>query len=148
MIRIATTADCPDILDVMFSTAMSEESTWWRNTVDGLEGKLAEGGGFVDEMDGRIVGCVMWVVDDGLMTLRGLAVRPESESRGIGAALVAAVEEQASVDGFDTVLLAVSSSNLEVCPWYERLGYVRSDLPYAHGAPGRPAPAVFTKRVG
>ena len=45
------------------------------------------------------------------------------------------------------MLLAVSTSNLEVCDYYLRLGYVVSEEPYAHAAPGRPAPVVFTKEL-
>ena len=45
------------------------------------------------------------------------------------------------------MLLAVSASNLEVCDYYLRLGYVVSEEPYAHAAPGRPAPVVFTKEL-
>ena len=48
---------------------------------------------------------------------------------------------------FRSVLLAVSASNLEVCDYYLRLGYVVSEEPYAHAAPGRPAPVVFTKEL-
>lgn len=147
MIRPAQEADCPAMLDVMFSTAMSKESSWWRNTVASLERRLDEGGGFVAEEDGRIVGCVMHLVDAGDLILRGLAVRPEFEGRGVGTALVRAVEQEARTRGLPRVLLAVSRANLEVCPYYLALGYRETAEPYAHGAPGRPAPKVFTKVV-
>lgn len=147
MIRDSTPADCPAILDVMFSTAMSHESSWWLNTVETLETKLAEGGGFVWEADGEIVGCVMHVVDGATLTLRGLAVRPEFRGRRIGIALVAAVEAEARRLGLARVLLAVSQSNLEACDYYLRLGYSAIDEPYAHARLGRPAPVVFAKRL-
>ncbi|WP_423860344.1 GNAT family N-acetyltransferase [Arachnia propionica] len=140
-------SDCPAILEVMFSTPMSRESSWWLNTVESLEAKLASGGGFVAEADGRIVGCVMHVVSDTDLVMRGLAVRPEFENRGIGTALVEAIEAGARARDLPRVLLAVSASNLEVCDYYLRLGYVVSEEPYAHAAPGRPAPAVFTKEL-
>ena len=146
-IRPAVKSDCPAILEVMFSTPMSRESSWWLNTVESLEAKLASGGGFVAEADGRIVGCVMHVVSDTDLVLRGLAVRPEFEDRGIGTALVGAVEAGARARDLPRVLLAVSASNLEVCDYYLRLGYVVSEEPYAHAAPGRPAPVVFTKEL-
>lgn len=145
--RPAVQSDCPAILEVMFSTPMSRESSWWLNTVESLEAKLASGGGFVAEADGRIVGCVMHVVSDTDLVMRGLAVRPEFENRGIGTALVEAVEAGARARDLPRVLLAVSASNLEVCDYYLRLGYVVSEEPYAHAAPGRPAPAVFTKEL-
>ena len=146
-IRPAVRSDCPAILEVMFSTPMSRESSWWLNTVESLEAKLASGGGFVAEADGRIVGCVMHVVSDTDLVLRGLAVRPEFENRGIGTALVEAAEAGARARDLPRVLLAVSTSNLEVCDYYLRLGYVVSEEPYAHAAPGRPAPVVFTKEL-
>ena len=146
-IRPAAKPDCPAILEVMFSTSMSRESSWWRNTVESLETKLASGGGFVAEVDGRVVGCVMHVVSGTDLVLRGLAVRPEFEDRGIGTALVEAVEAGARARDLPRVLLAVSTSNLEVCDYYLRLGYVISDEPYAHAVPGRPSPVVFTKEL-
>ena len=54
-IRPAVKSDCPAILEVMFSTPMSRESSWWLNTVDSLETKLACGGGFVAEVDGSVL---------------------------------------------------------------------------------------------
>ena len=146
-IRPAAKPDCPAILEVMFSTPMSPESSWWRNTVESLEAKLASGGGFVAEADGRVVGCVMHVVSGTDLVLRGLAVRPEFEDRGIGTALVEAVEAGARARDLPRVLLAVSTSNLEVCDYYLRLGYAVSDEPYAHAVPGRPSPVVFTKEL-
>ncbi len=146
-IRPAAKPDCPAILEVMFSTSMSRESSWWRNTVESLETKLASGGGFVAEVDGRVVGCIMHVVSGTDLVLRGLAVRPEFEDRGIGTALVEAVEAGARARDLPRVLLAVSTSNLEVCDYYLRLGYAVSDEPYAHAVPGRPSPVVFTKEL-
>ncbi|AMD87609.1 hypothetical protein AXF14_08450 [Actinomyces radicidentis] len=146
-LRPATRADCPAILDVMFSTAMSRESTWWRTTVGDLETRLAEGSGFVAERDGRVVGCVMHVVEGDRLVLRGLAVRPEAEGQGIGSALVAAVESVAAAQGRSEVLLAVSASNLEVCDFYRCLGYADSTEPCTHAAAGRPAPTVLVKAL-
>lgn len=146
-LRRARATDCPAILEVMFSTAMSRESTWWRTTVGDLETRLAEGGGFVAVDGDTIIGCVMHVREGDRLALRGLAVRPEAEGQGIGSALVSAVESVAVADGLAEVLLAVSASNLEVSDFYRRLGYTDSDEPYAHAAAGRPAPAVLVKRL-
>ena len=146
-IRPAMASDCHAMLDVMFSTSMSRESSWWLNTVESLEAKLASGGGFVAEVDDRVVGCVMHVTSGTDLVLRGLAVRPEFGNRGIGTALVEAVEAGARARDLPRVLLAVSASNLEVCDYYLRLGYVVSEEPYAHAAPGRPAPVVFVKQL-
>lgn len=147
-LRPATRADCPAILAVMFSTAMSRESTWWRTTVEDLETRLSEGGGLVAERDGAVVGCVMHLVEGDRLVLRGLAVRPETEGLGIGSALVTAVEDLAIAEGLSEVLLAVSASNLEVCGFYRALGYAESQAAYAHAAPGRPAPTVLVKVLG
>lgn len=146
-LRPATRADCPAILDVMFSTAMSRESTWWRTTVGDLETRLNEGGGLVAERGGAVVGCVMHVAEGDRLVLRGLAVRPEVEGQGIGSALVAAVESVATAQARSEVLLAVSASNLEVCDFYRRLGYADSTEPYTHAAAGRPAPTVLVKAL-
>lgn len=147
-LRPATRADCPAILDVMFSTAMSRESTWWRTTIEDLETRLSEGGGLVAERDGAVVGCVMHVVEGDRLVLRGLAVRPEVEGLGIGSALVTGVEDLAIAEGLSEVLLAVSASNLEVLGFYRTLGYADSQAAYIHAAPGRPAPTVLVKVLG
>ena len=114
-IRPAVRSDCPAILEVMFSTPMSRESSWWLNTVESLEAKLASGGGFVAEADGRVVGCVMHVVSDTDLVLRGLAVRPEFENRGIGTALVEAVEAGARARDLPRLLISVLGCFVYVC---------------------------------
>jgi hypothetical protein len=45
------------------------------------------------------------------------------------------------------VLLAVSQFNPGVIPFYEALGYVRSDEPYRFASAGSPAPAVLVKAI-
>ncbi len=147
MIRPATSADAEAILEVMFSTAMSKESSWWKNTPASIAEKLTAGGGFVADEEGRVIGCVLHVFTDGDLVMRSLAVRPEYEGRGVGTALVKAVEAEAMARGIPRILLAVSASNLEVCGYYLRLGYLRSEEPYPHAVPGRPSPVVFTKTV-
>lgn len=147
MLREATLEDSADILDVMFSTAMSKQSTWWKNTEQTIRQKLEQGGGFVYESDGRLNGVVGYVVDGDTITLRGLAVRPAQEKQRIGSALVRSVEQKGRDLGCARVLLAVSCANLEVVPYYEKLGYSKVNEPYAYTYPGRPDPVVMELRL-
>ncbi|MFD1731848.1 GNAT family N-acetyltransferase [Deinococcus malanensis] len=107
----------------------------------------ADSGGFIAVLGGaQVVGCVGYRPDGAqTLTLNKLVARPEVRGQGIGRLLVQAVEGQARQDGYARVLLAVSQFNREVMPFYIRLGYVRSEEPYAHAHPASPAPAVFVK---
>lgn len=155
-LRPVSRADLPAFHGVMMSAGMDSRSSWSRTTVQDLEHSLfAEGaGGFValgggGEADlGEIVGCVGFRPDGAAtLTLNKLATLPEVRGQGYGQKLVQAVEETAQRGGFRRVLLAVSQYNLEVIPFYKRLGYVASDEVYAFAHPNSPKPVVLVKQL-
>ena len=74
-------------------------------------------------------------------------VKPELRGHGVARHLVGEVEGVAAREGFRRVLLAVSRYNLDVLPFYERLGYRRSAELYAHAHPASPPPAVLVKEL-
>jgi GNAT superfamily N-acetyltransferase len=65
----------------------------------------------------------------GLPELQDMYVLPERRSHGVGARLAAAAEELAAARGHDTCSLSVSVANVGARRLYERLGYVRADVP-------------------
>ncbi|GAA5513179.1 hypothetical protein Dcar01_01905 [Deinococcus carri] len=145
----AVPADAPAFHAVMMTAGMDPHSSWSRTRVEDVAWSLEQGGGFLAWQGGEAVGCVGWRPDGpDTLTLNKLATRPEARGQGIGAALVRAVEEVAARDGYARVLLAVSQYNLEVLPFYERLGYrVDPAAVYAHANPSSPPPAVLVKAV-
>ncbi|MBU6260109.1 MAG: GNAT family N-acetyltransferase [Burkholderiales bacterium] len=69
----------------------------------------------------RIVGAVRGVVTDGVCVIRALVVDTDRQGRGIGSALLRALEERlAGVDRFDLTTNMITTGNV---PFYERQGY-------------------------
>lgn len=148
-VRPASPDDAPVFHAVMMAAGMDPRSSWSRTRVEDVAWSLAQGGGFLAWNGGEPVGCVGWRPDGPqTLTLNKLATRPEARGRGIGVALVHAVEEVAARDGYARVLLAVSQYNLAVIPFYERLGYrVDEGAVYAHANPASPPPVVLVKPI-
>jgi amino-acid N-acetyltransferase len=79
----------------------------------------------VAESQGRIVGCVhLEEYAPSLAEVRSLAVAPEMQGSGVGAALTAALERLARVRGYATVF-AVSNSG----EFFRRHGYEERHIP-------------------
>lgn len=150
-LRPVTRAELPTFHTVMMAAGMDSRSSWSRTTVADLERSLfgVGAGGFLAWAGAEAVGCVGFRPDGShTLTLNKLATLPDARGQGVGAALVAAVEELATEQGFERVLLAVSQFNLEVIPFYERLGYRQdSAAVYDHASPQSPAPVVLVKPV-
>ncbi len=148
MIRPVTSADLPAFHAVMMAAGMDARSSWNRTALEDLEASLfaPAAGGFVAVNGEEVIGCVGFRPDGPqTLTLGRLAIRPQHRGQGLGAALVRAVEALATERGFRRVLLAVSQFNLDVVPFYERLGYAQSAERYAFASPGSPVPVVLVK---
>lgn len=149
-LRPVTPADLPAFHTVMMAAGMDPRSSWNRVTVEDLRASLfgPDSGGFVAQGDAEVVGVVGYRPDGpATLTLNKLANVPAVRGQGIGARLVAAVEAHARAQGYGRVLLAVSQYNLDVLPFYARLGYVPTDEPYAHAHPASPPPVVLVKEL-
>lgn len=143
--------DIPDFHAVMMAAGMDPRSSWSRTTPQDLERSLLSpgAGGFLAVgSGGEPVGCVGYRPDgQHTLTLNKLATRPDARGAGVGRALVWQVEHVARAGGYGRVLLAVSQFNLDVLPFYEKLGYIVSDDVYAHANPSSPPPVVLVKPI-
>lgn len=150
MIRPVTPADLPAFHAVMLAAGMDPRSSWNRTTQEGLQASLfaPDAGGFVAINGAEVTGCVGFRPDrEDTLTLNRLATLPQHCGQGIGTALVRAVEQVAAEGEFGRVLLAVSQFNLEVIPYYERLGFGQSAELYTFASPGSPVPVVLVKEM-
>lgn len=77
----------------------------------------------VGELDGRIVASVMAGYEGHRGWVNYLAVAPELQGRGHGAALMQRVEQEFRARGCPKVSLLVRASNSAVLAFYRRLGY-------------------------
>lgn len=150
-LRPVNREDIPAFHAVMMSAGMDPRSSWSRTTPQDLERSLfspGSGGFLAVGGRGEAVGCVGYRPDgEHTLTLNKLATRPDARGTGLGRALVWQVEHVARAGGYGRVLLAVSQFNLDVLPFYEKLGYVVSGDTYAHANPSSPPPVVLVKRV-
>lgn len=78
-----------------------------------------------EERGERLVGAVLGTHDGRKGWINRLAVRPEHRGRGIGRALVAAVEERLRAIGIEIVTCLIEDWNEESMAFFERVGYVR-----------------------
>jgi predicted N-acetyltransferase YhbS len=80
------------------------------------------GGGFVARDGNADAGAVLFSQQGAVFWVVRLAVLEKSRGRGIGAALMRAVEARAASDGAGAVLVQVAAE-AGVAPYFERLGY-------------------------
>jgi GrpB-like predicted nucleotidyltransferase (UPF0157 family)/GNAT superfamily N-acetyltransferase len=128
-------------------------------SLESVNGLLLRGSAFVAEASndeigvGEVVGCVFHELRRGgageapEVYLHRLGVRPEWRRRGIGEALVAAVEDAALKQGASRVTLGCRIRLPENRRFYQRLGY-RIVSAAAHPGYAEPTYWVMNKRVG
>jgi ribosomal protein S18 acetylase RimI-like enzyme len=82
---------------------------------------------FVAVEGGQVVGTAMAGYDGHRGWVYAVAVKPSRRRRGVGAALMARVEEGLRAMGCPKLNLQVRASNREAVAFYEKLGYVVED---------------------
>jgi len=87
----------------------------------------------VIEQDGRVAGYAMVERRAAELHLESVAVLPELAGRGLGRALIGAVEEEARWLGLDRVTLYTHVAMHENLALYARLGYVETGRRTEHG---------------
>jgi ribosomal-protein-alanine N-acetyltransferase len=84
----------------------------------------------VAEMDDQIVGYQLTTPTPAGAHLARLAVRPEWQGRGLGAALVADMIEQCRRQGIRELTVNTQDTNTASLAVYQRLGYRRNGVSY------------------
>lgn len=77
---------------------------------------------------GKAHGCGAIMFKDGFAELKRMYTRPASRGHGIGAAIVAFLEQQARDKGYTIVRLETGVKQKEALSFYEGLGYARRDV--------------------
>ena len=85
---------------------------------------------FVARLSGRAVGCGALVVEDGWGEIKRMYVAPWTRRRGIGRALLAALEEAARARRLSVLQLETGNLQAEAIALYEGCGY-RLCAPFA-----------------
>jgi len=86
----------------------------------------SDNGAFVAAVDGDDCGTVSFALDGRVMQLFRLGVLEKFRRRGVGAQLVAAVEDFSRAHGASVVYLQ-THRELGLVPYYERMGYAVDD---------------------
>jgi ribosomal protein S18 acetylase RimI-like enzyme len=118
-VRLAALAEAP----YAFGSRLEDWEERWR-------ARLSIPGSYhlAAEIDGEVVGVAGGVPTpyDGVVELISMWVRPDARGRGVGDALIEAVEEWARRTGATTVRLAVAEGNDRAEALYRRHGYRRT----------------------
>lgn len=95
---------------------------------------------------GRPVGCgALVLLDDAVAEIRRLYVLPAHRRAGVARRLMQALERKAIAAQVGELILASGTRQPEALPFYESLGYVRTE-PYGHHI-GNPVSVCFKKKV-
>ncbi len=97
------------------------------DVTDGVAADIAEGPTLVAVLGGTLAGIAISRVEGGVLHLANLAVAPEAGGRGVGSALVRAVEAEARDRGIAMLRLATHVRMEGNVGFYERLGWHVTD---------------------
>jgi GNAT superfamily N-acetyltransferase len=136
VIRLAQPADLKGVLEVgratwppTYTPLVGEEyvqrvlASWW--TESGTMPAIADGRVWVAEDGGEITGMAMYGVEDRVVDLWKLYVRPERQAEGTGRALLRSVID-ATRDCADLITLAYMDGNAVARTFYERAGFIET----------------------
>ncbi|GAB4207143.1 MAG: GNAT family N-acetyltransferase [Roseiflexaceae bacterium] len=146
-LRDATEADYPAALAVMqaafaeFDGLLDPPSGVHKETVASMRKRLGAGGLLLAELDGQLVGMVLYRPEEDQLYMGRLSVLPTFRRRGIGGLLIDAVEQRARALGLGRIDLGVRVALTEQRASYERRGY---RVVSAHTHPGYDQP-TFVK---
>lgn len=114
-------------------------------TVESVRRDLGAASGALAWLDSRAVGCLRFAVTGDHLHVRRVAVTPELQGKGIGRALMAWAEGQASNRGLSRVTVGVRLSLPGNLAFYRRLGY---EVVAEHAHPGYDRPTWVSMQKG
>jgi ribosomal protein S18 acetylase RimI-like enzyme len=151
-IRRAAAEEAAAMLDLMrrafgeYRGVLQPESSVFVETETVIAGKLAGGGGFVAERDGRLVGCLIAEAKGVRGYLGRLAVLPEARRTGIARRLMLSGEDFARSCGLRVAEINVRIALTGNIALFEGLGY-RETQRLAHPGWARPTYLVMEKSL-
>jgi PPOX class probable F420-dependent enzyme len=103
-------------------------------TVADVRAAMARGGAFLARDGDSVVGSVRYQLREGHVYAERVSVDPAYRGRGVGAALMRAIEDMARAAGYPEILIGVRASLPANMRFYEDLGYrTRSSAPHPRG---------------
>ena len=132
-VRLAALKEAPYAFGSTYESEVGYAEASWRQ-------RLAGWARFVAEVDGHVVGVVGAGSGEfsGTVALTSLWVDPRFRGRGVGTALIGAVEDWAKSQDLTQVVLWVTEANRSAERLYERLGFKRTGR-VSEVRPGEPA---------
>lgn len=139
-ITAAVHADAPVLEDIVDRAYRQRIPGAWTTEHGRVTGRRITAAGISDLIDDSAVellvardytgpgshdGCILlqWPHGGDAPELGLFAVEPTTQGRGVGRALVNALERHAAARGYSAVRLMVLEDRPEITAWYERLGY-------------------------
>jgi GNAT superfamily N-acetyltransferase len=101
----------------------------WNGDLDEIENRYLKGGDFiVGTLDSMVIAMgALRRVSDAVVEIKRVGVAPDYQGRGIGRALLTAMEARAAELGFNTIVLDTTEAQLVAQHLYRNHGYVESD---------------------
>ncbi len=134
-VRIASASDLPSIVVLVNRAYEVERFIFDKDRTNLAEiQEMSHKGKFLllESTDGELMGSV-YVEKQGARAYLGmLAIRPDQQGKGFGAALIAAVEDHARALGCTDLDLRVVSPRVELPDYYRRFGFVETHTAPAH----------------
>jgi ribosomal protein S18 acetylase RimI-like enzyme len=135
-IRVATAADADAIADLIRRAFADQPrptdppSSALNETAATILAHLGRGGGAVLERDGRVVGAVLWELEDDALYISRVSVDPDYRRQGIARALVDEAEREARRRGLVRMTLGVRLELDENRQLFRSCGF--EDLEFRH----------------
>lgn len=126
-VRTFQLSDCNPVTELL-QIALSEEC--YENTMEPFSRQLAWDSDLimVAEEDGEIVGVLIGTIERNHGCYYRIAIHPDYRRRGIGKALVSAMEQRFQLRKVSRILVAGDEHNAAAMPFYEAMGYGASKI--------------------
>jgi ribosomal protein S18 acetylase RimI-like enzyme len=152
-LRIATPSDAGAIADLVRlafgaqSRPTNPPSGALKETAETIGDHLLRGGGAVVEIDGAVVGTLLWEEQDDALYLSRLAVHPAHRRRGIGRALVDLAERETRRRALVRMTLGVRLGLQDNRRLFASCGFVETTL-HRHEGFSEPTWVAMERRLG
>lgn len=123
--------DAGEVLTVQRAAFVSEAAIYGSvdmpplaQTLSELAAELRSESGLTARIDGRLIGAIRYVVQDGLLLIGRIAIAPDLQGEGIGRLLLESAEKASGADAAELFTGSLSEANIRL---YESCGYVEHE---------------------